>query len=173
MDRILDRISETFAFLGGMVIVIMMIMITIDAIGRKFGLPVPGGLEFSEAMMVAIVYLSLMAVQRHRENVFVSIATNRLSRRATALLDVVTAILALALFAIFTWIALEKALDAYSIREYRVAAITVPIWPFRFIIPFGLALLCIEMVATVARAWRSFRSGGGEPDSAATAAGAG
>jgi TRAP-type C4-dicarboxylate transport system permease small subunit len=171
MDRILDRISDVSAFLGGMVIVIMMAMITIDAIGRKFGFPVPGGLEFSEAMMVAIVYLSLMAVQRHRENVFVSIATRKLSRRTTALIDTMTSILALGLFAIFTWIALEKALDAYSIGEYRVAAITVPIWPFRFIVPFGLALLCIEMIATVVRHWREFLSGGGEPDPVATAAG--
>jgi TRAP-type C4-dicarboxylate transport system permease small subunit len=166
MNRILDRIAETSAFLSGMVIVVMMAMITIDAVGRKFGVPVPGGLEFSEAMMAAIVYLALMAVQRHRENVFVSIATRKLSRRATALLDTVTSVLALALFAVFTWIAFEKALDAYSIREYRVAAIRVPIWPFRFVIPFGLALLCIEMVATVARDWRSF-GGAGEPEPAA------
>jgi len=171
MDRILDRIAETSAFLSGMVIVVMMVMITGDAVGRKFGFPVPGGLEFSEAMMVAIVYLSLMAVQRHRENVFVSIATHKLSRRATALLDTVTSFLALVLFAIFTWIALEKALEAFSIREYRVAAITVPIWPFRFFIPFGLGLLCLQMAATVVQNWRSFRSGGGEPDPVAPVGG--
>jgi TRAP-type C4-dicarboxylate transport system permease small subunit len=165
MDRVLDRISETSAFLSGMVIVVMMAMITVDAVGRKFGFPVPGGLEFSEAMMVAIVYLSLMAVQRHRENVFVSIATHKLSRRATALLDTANSLLALALFAIFTWIALQKALDAYSIGEYRVAAITVPIWPFRFFIPFGLSLLSVQMVVTVVRDWRLFR-GAVEPDPA-------
>lgn len=170
MDRILDRIAETSAFLSGMVIVIMMTMITIDAVGRKFGVPVPGGLEFSEAMMAAIVYLSLMAVQRHRENVFVSIATRKLSRRATALLDTVTSVLALALFAIFAWIAFEKALDAYSIREYRVAAIAVTIWPFRFVIPFGLALLCVQMVATVIQDWRAFM-GAVELEDPATPAG--
>jgi TRAP-type C4-dicarboxylate transport system permease small subunit len=172
MDRVLDRISETSAFLSGMVIVVMMVMITIDAVGRKFGFPVPGGLEFSEAMMVAIVYLSLMAVQHHRENVFVSIGTHKLSRRANALLDTTTSLLALALFAVFTWIAMQKALDAYSMREYRVAAIKVPIWPFRFVIPFGLALLCVQMVVTVVQDWRSFRGGGdGEREPAAPVGG--
>lgn len=173
MGRVLDRISEASSFVSGLVIVVMMAMITIDAIGRKFGLPVPGGLEFSEAMMVAIVYLSLMAVQRHRENVFVSIATHRLSPRAIALLDTVTAVLILVLLLIFTWIAYERALDAFSIREYRVAAITVPIWPFRFVIPLGLALMCIEMVATVVQNWRVFRGELVVPDPPTPAAGGG
>lgn len=155
MDKLLERISETSAFLSGMVIVIMMAMITVDAVGRKFGFPVPGGLELSEAMMVVIVYLSLMAVQRRRENVFVSIATNKLSQRGTAMLDTMNSVLALALLVIFTWIAFEKAMGAFSIREYRVAAITVPIWPFRFFIPLGLGLLCVQMVATVVQDWRS------------------
>jgi TRAP-type C4-dicarboxylate transport system permease small subunit len=159
MDRALERISEAAAFLGGMVIVIMMVMITVEAVGRKFGMPVPGGLELSEAMMVAIVYLSLMAVQRHRENVSVSIATQRLSRRTTALLDTLGAVMALALMAIFAWIGFGKAMDAYSIREYRVAAINVPIWPFRFFVPLGLALLCIQLIATAMQDWRSFRRG--------------
>ncbi len=154
LDRLMERVSTATVVLSGLVIVLMMVMITVDAIGRKLGYPVPGGLELSEAFMVACVYLALMSVQRHRENVFVSIASSGLSPRTQALLDAVTAVLALALFLVFTWVAVGKAWDAFLQREFRIATIMVPIWPFRWLIPVGLALLCAQLVATAVEEWR-------------------
>lgn len=157
IDRILDRLATATALLSGFVIVIMMAMITVDALGRKLGHPVPGGLELSEAMMVATVYLALMSVQRGRENVFVSLVTHNLSPRTQARLDVLAAILALAVFAVLAWIAFGRAWDATLAREYRIAAIEVPIWPFRWFIPLGLVLLCVQLLADAVRDWRASR----------------
>jgi TRAP-type C4-dicarboxylate transport system permease small subunit len=154
LDRFLERISSATVVLSGLVIVLMMVMITGDAIGRKLGYPVPGGLELSEAFMVACVYLALMSVQRNRENVLVSIASSGLSPRRQALLDAATAVAALALFLVFTWVAVGKAWDATLQREFRIAAIMVPIWPFRWLIPIGLALLCVQLAATAVEEWR-------------------
>ena len=162
IERILDVLAATSAFVSGAVIVFMMFLVTVDAIGRKFGSPVPGGLEFSEAMMVIVVYLALMAVQRNRENVFVSIATHRLSGRSQARLDALGSAMGFAVFAIFMWVALEKALDAFQSKEFRIAAIAVPVWPFRWFIPVGLALLCVQLLADFVRDWTASRPAQGD-----------
>lgn len=154
MDRILKNISTVSAMASGIVLLIMMVMITVDAVGRKLGHPVPGGLELSEAMMVVTVYLALASVQYHRENVFVSIATHRASPRTKAVLDVAASLVALALFAWLAWIGWVRAMDAFAMGEYRIAAVRVPIWPFRFAIPLGLILLCIQLAATAVQDWR-------------------
>lgn len=155
IDAVLGAISTVAAVISGMVIFVMMVMVTLDAIGRKFLVTVPGALEFSEAMMVAVVFLALIAVQRYRENVFVGIATRNLPPRGKALLDAIHATVAIVMFGIFAWIGFERAIDSWEIREFRIATIMVPIWPFRWFIPFGLVLLCLQLAAT---AFEDFRS---------------
>lgn len=157
IDRTLNRISTVTAMISGATLLILMVMITVDAVGRKLGYPLPGSLELSEAMMVIIVYLALFAVQYHRENVFVSIVTHQLSERKQALLDMFAALIGVALFALLAWMGWLRAMDAYRMGEYRVAAIIVPIWPFRFAIPLGLSLLCVQLMVTAIQDWRRTR----------------
>lgn len=162
MNRVLERASHFFALISGLVVVVMMVMITVDAIGRKFGYPVPGGLELSEAMMALVIYLALMGVQYHRENVFISIATEPASERTKAVLDAIGSLLGLGLFAVFAWYSWLKALDAYELGEFRVATVDVPIWPFRFAVPIGLALLCVQLAVSAIQDLRGARPKRGE-----------
>jgi TRAP-type C4-dicarboxylate transport system permease small subunit len=101
-------------------------------------------------------------VQRNRENVFVSIVTRSLSPRTQCLLDAIAALLALTVFAILMGIAFGRAWEAYLAREFRIAAIQVPIWPFRWLIPLGLALLCLQLLANVIQDWRASRPSRGD-----------
>lgn len=146
--RVIERLATVMALAGGFVVVGLMVLITADALGRKLVKPVPGALEFSEAAMVAAVFLPLMYVQRQREHVFVSVVTQGLPVRVQALLDAVAAFMGVALFGLMTWLAFDKAWEAWTIGEYRVAVIPVPIWPFRWLIPLGTGLLCLQLVLT-------------------------
>lgn len=148
-QRVIERLATMMALVGGFVVVGLMVLITADALGRKLVKPVPGALEFSEAAMVAAVFLPLMYVQMRREHVFVSVVTQALPVRIQALLDAIAALMGVALFGLMTWLALDKAWEAWTIGEYRVAVIPVPIWPFRWLIPLGTGLLCLQLVLTV------------------------
>ncbi|HXH13691.1 MAG TPA: TRAP transporter small permease [Alphaproteobacteria bacterium] len=145
--RVIERLATVMALAGGFVVGLM-VLITADALGRKLVKPVPGALEFSEAAMVAAVFLPLMYVQMRREHVFVSVVTQGLPVRVQALLDAVAALVGVALFGLMTWLACDKAWEAWTIGEYRVAVIPVPIWPFRWLIPLGTGLLCLQLVLT-------------------------
>ena len=147
-NRALEILAEWLALAGGFVVIILMVMITLDALGRKTFGALPGALEFSEALMVPAVFLPLMFVQLKREHVFVSVATMLLPVRTQAFLDGVAAVVGILIFAYLTWLSLDKAVDSWIVGEYRVAIISVPIWPFRWIIPLGMALLVVQLALT-------------------------
>jgi TRAP-type C4-dicarboxylate transport system permease small subunit len=147
-NRAIEVLAEGLALIGGMVIVILMTMISLDALGRKTFGALPGALEFSEALMAPAVFLPLMFVQMKRENVFVGAATLWLSPRAQSVLDGIAAVVGIGVFGFLTWLALNSALASFAIREYRVAIVDVPIWPFRWMIPIGTGFLVFQLVLT-------------------------
>lgn len=144
----LEVLAEWMALIGGFVVFLLMFMVAIDAIGRKLWTALPGALEFSEALMVPAVFLPLMFIQMKREHVFVSAATTQLPIRKQALLDGIAALVGVVVFGLLTWLALDKAYQAWVVGEYRVALISVPIWPFRWLIPLGTGLMVFQLLLT-------------------------
>jgi TRAP-type mannitol/chloroaromatic compound transport system permease small subunit len=147
-NRAIETLAEWLALIGGFVVIILMFMESLDALGRKTFGALPGALEFSEALMVPAVFLPLMFVQMKREHVFVGVVTLGLPLRTQAFLDGAAAVVGVLIFALLTWLGIDKALDATAVWEYRIAVISVPIWPFRWMIPLGTGLLVFQLVLT-------------------------
>jgi TRAP-type mannitol/chloroaromatic compound transport system permease small subunit len=158
-SQALEALAEWLALMGGFVIFILMLMVGLDALGRKSFGALPGALEFSEALMVPAVFLPLMFVQMKREHVFVGIATLGLPVRHQAFLDGVAAVVGVFIFVLLTWLGSLKAIDATKVWEYRVAIISVPIWPFRWMIPLGTGLMVLQLILTASHEFaRAFGS---------------
>ena len=147
-NRALDALAEWMALIGGFVVFLLMLMVAIDAIGRKVASALPGALEFSEALMIPSVFLPLMFVQMKREHVYVGVVTMGLSVRTQSFIDAMAALIGVVLFGFLTWLAVEKAIQSTAVWEYRIAVMAVPIWPFRWIIPLGTGLLVLQLVLT-------------------------
>lgn len=163
-NRMLERLAVGMNMAGGFVVLVLMLIMTADALGRKSLGALPGALEFTEALMVGAVFLPQMYVQRHREHVLVTVVTDWLPRRARFTIDGLAALLGLVIFLLLTWLAVGKAWDAWLVKEYRVAMITVPIWPFRWLIPLGTGFLCLQLVLTIIQDFgKALRPAGFEP----------
>ncbi len=146
--KAIEALAEWLALVGGFVVVVLMFMEALDALGRKTFGALPGALEFSEALMVPAVFLPLMFVQLKREHVFVGVVTLGFPLRVQAFMDGAAALVGALIFVLLTWLGVQKALDATAVWEYRVAIISVPIWPFRWMIPLGTGLLVLQLVLT-------------------------
>ena len=49
------------------------------------------------------------------------------------------------------------ALDMAKIGEYALGAVKVPIWPMRFVVPFGMVLFAVQLMVDLTddlRAWK-------------------
>jgi TRAP-type C4-dicarboxylate transport system permease small subunit len=160
-NKTLETLAEWMALAGGFVVFLLMLMVAADAIGRKIWSAVPGALEFSETLMVPAVFLPLMFVQMKREHVFVGVVTDHLRPQTRAWLNGIAAVVGIVVFGFLTWLAFDKALQATIVGEYRVAVISVPIWPFRWFIPLGTGLMVFQLALM---AYEEFRHAmGGEP----------
>ena len=144
--RVVETLSTIGAVAGGGGIVILMLLATAGAIGRKFGQPVPDVLEASETIMFASVFLGMAYVALRRGHINVTMFTQRLSLRAQTILDAGVLLLAAAVFALLTWSSWGLAWKLFLIREVRLGAFPWPIWPFRFLFVLGMGMIALQLI---------------------------
>ena len=144
--RFVETLSKTGAVAGGSGIVILMLLATAGAIGRKLGHPVPCGLEASETIMFASVFLGMAYVALQDGHINVTLFTQRLSIRTQTILDTVVLLLSAAVFGLLTWSSWGLAWKWFLIREVRLGAFPWPIWPFRFLFVVGMGLIALQLI---------------------------
>ncbi len=141
--------SNTLAYFGGVFIVLMMLHIVADVLGRElFGRPIDGTLEtVAFYYMVAVTFFPLAFVSHGEGHITVELFTRGLPRRRLAGLEVVVGLACLAFVVLFvyqTWIA---ALDSFETGEmWETSDDLITIWPSRFALPIGAALMGIYMI---------------------------
>ena len=86
LRRLLGRLANALAFLGGIAVVLMMLHICADVIAKYvFNSPIPGTLEIvSNYYMVATVFLPLALVERKNAHIAVEILSQHLPTRGQA-----------------------------------------------------------------------------------------
>ena len=144
--RFVETLSKTGAVAGGSGIVILMLLATAGAIGRKLGHPVPCSLEASETIMFASVFLGMAYVALQGGHINVTLFTQRLSTRTQTILDTVVLLLSAAVFGLLTWSSWGLAWKWFLIREVRLGAFPWPIWPFRFLFVVGIGLIALQLI---------------------------
>jgi TRAP-type C4-dicarboxylate transport system permease small subunit len=147
--RFVKKLSKTGAVVGGSGIVILMLVATAGAIGRKLGHPVPCSLEASETIMFASVFLGMAYVALQGGHINVTLFTQRLSNRTQAILDTVVLLMSAAVFGLLTWSSWGLAWKWFLIREVRLGAFPWPIWPFRFLFVVGMGLIALQLISSV------------------------
>ena len=155
--RFVETLSKTGAVAGGSGIVILMLLATAGAIGRKLGHPVPCSLEASETIMFASVFLGMAYVALQDGHINVTLFTQRLSIRTQTILDTVVLLLSAAVFGLLTWSSWGLAWKWFLIREVRLGAFPWPIWPFRFLFVVGMGLIALQLIFSavnlIRKAW--------------------
>jgi TRAP-type C4-dicarboxylate transport system permease small subunit len=162
-SRVVETFSRIGAVVGGAGIVILMLLATAGAIGRKFGKPVPDVLEACETIMFASVFLGMAYVALQRGHINVTMFTQRLSLRAQTILDVGVLLLAAAVFALLTWSSWRLAWKWFLIREVRLGVFPWPIWPFRFLFVLGIGMIALQLIFSAVTLFSKAPGREGEP----------
>jgi TRAP-type C4-dicarboxylate transport system permease small subunit len=156
--RHLDRLVGAAAWIAGVMTVFMMLLVTADVAGRAlFNHPIAGTVEIASAYcMTALAFLPLALITRERGHVVVGLFTARMKPRWRTLLDGIVAVVTLIYTATFTWRAIEIAIRKTGIREANEAGIgLVEIWPARWLVVAGFALMTLSVFVLM---WRDLRA---------------
>jgi len=137
----------------------MMFGNVVDVILREaFNKPIAGIIELSELAVVMITFLGLAYTQLQRGHVRVEVLLSRFSDRTQSRMNIIDLLLALAFFALLTYVSGQLAMKSVLIREIRYGLIPFPIWPAKIMVPVGTFLLCLQLGVHLFREVELYRS---------------
>ncbi|MEQ8717996.1 MAG: TRAP transporter small permease [Acidimicrobiales bacterium] len=152
------------AWISGLMILLMMGLVVAEVVLRKyFNTTLKGTIEYSEILLVFIVFGAIAHAQQIGGHVKTELVTSRLPPRIGGYVRAVGLVIVAALLIWMTQATLARGLDSMESGESRVGVKEVPIWPARLAIPVGLFFLALETLFT---AWDALRvAHGHEPPS--------
>lgn len=160
-ELIWQRLVDSLAVLGTVLIGLLMLLICVDIVARNsMGASLPLISELGALTVVMIVYLQLATTIRAdrlaRTEIFLEVFRQsypRLGATLTALFDAIGA----AMIGLMAWSTIRIFEKDFASGEFiGVPGIaTIPTWPFRILILLGLAVASVEFLLRALSALRS------------------
>lgn len=160
IDRLLRWIDAAAAaggaaasvFLGAIVV-----LITLEIVLRSgFHTSTLVADEYSAYFFVAVVMLGLPIALRDGAHIRITLVSGRLPEAGQRWLDIFVHLLALALCGFALYHATMMAYDAYALDMQADSISETPIFLPQIVIPLGLLLFALQLLAGLARRFRSF-----------------
>jgi TRAP-type C4-dicarboxylate transport system permease small subunit len=101
--KVFDWLSGKMLLLGGILLVAMMALTCVDVVGRMFGYPVFGTYELISFMAALVVAVALPDTHTNKMHIGVELLTTRFSTRTQYIIELITNLVALILFAVVAW----------------------------------------------------------------------
>jgi TRAP-type C4-dicarboxylate transport system permease small subunit len=147
VSKIVERLAVIVLLIGGLGMLFSMFLGVADIVGTQVLLiPVPGPRELTESTMVLIVFGALAYAQIRRAHIRVELVYFQMPPRVRAVMDVITDLAAIAFYALILQQAIGEAQYSLKINEATVGLIRFPLWPARFILAAGCALMILQLV---------------------------
>jgi TRAP-type C4-dicarboxylate transport system permease small subunit len=144
---VVERLAFAVLLIGGLGMLISMFLGVADVVGTQIlNVPVPGPRELTESTMVVIVFGALTYAQIRRAHIRVELIYLRTPPRMQAALDVLADLCGIVFFGLLLWQAINEAIYSWQIDEATVGLIRFPLYPARFVLAAGTALLVAQLV---------------------------
>lgn len=147
-------IGRSTAFVGGALLVLMMLQIGVDVVLRALGgHPLPGTVEIvSNYYMVGVSFLPVAFAELHRRHIEATVFTDLLPRRGQHMLQVLAALLSFAVYALLAW---QTGREAWK-QTARGAFVEsgqdiIPVWQAYWILPIAFLLMLAVLALRLAK----------------------
>ena len=166
LRALLSHLALGLLLLGAVGMIVSMFLGVADTVGTKFfGLPVPGTLEVTESTMVLIVFGALAYTQERRSHIRVELLYVNVRPRAQSFMDVLTHLVAFVYFALLAWQGAGELAYSWEIREATMGTVRFPLYPARFLLLLGVALLLLRLAIDIVQDIGRLRRGEPPPAS--------
>jgi TRAP-type mannitol/chloroaromatic compound transport system permease small subunit len=137
--------SRAMARVTGVLIIVIMIAVVIDAVLRGIlGIAIWGVLEVGVLLLLALIYLGLPATQANRENFRVSIFAERFPPWVDRIVTWLLLAVQIAVLGILCWTSWRSSIYSFNRDEVSFGIVQIPLWPSRAMVSIGLSLLIIQ-----------------------------
>jgi TRAP-type C4-dicarboxylate transport system permease small subunit len=154
MKKAINRLSLGLSRFSGLALVVLMVTMVADAVGRKLVGTLPGAYETAMALMVLVMFLPQGHAEMNRSHVAVDILTSRFPKKTQAVISFFSALLGIAVFGLLTYLGWGQAWRSTLEQEMWPGFIEYPFWPFRWGVPLGAGVLTLELFNTAIHEFR-------------------
>jgi TRAP-type C4-dicarboxylate transport system permease small subunit len=153
LDHAIERVSYVGVYISGVMALLMACLATYGVLRRyAFSDPEKYSYEISIMFLVTGVVFALPYIQRVGRNLRVDFIVNRLPAGVQAiLLEIVFPILALFYVVPLTWKSWENSWYALQVGERSYSAWAPLLGPIKVMVPIGVGLLCLVLLAQLCR----------------------
>lgn len=148
VNRLIYKLVDWVKHLGGVALVGMMTITTLDVITRYFGHPIFGAVELVSFM--ATILLACAMPMTHVENghVGVDLVVRLLSKRSQALIDTITGCLSLGLFSLICW---QCVLYAQTMKKTGEVSMSLqfPNYIFVYVVAVAFGVLGLAVLPQI------------------------
>ncbi len=145
IQKKIQRLTYCVSAVSMFVLIPMMLLTATDVVARTvFNKPVSGAVETSSYMMVTVILLGIAYTHQVGGHPNVSILVSRLPFRLGAFVEVIVALLCLAITFIIVWRGWVVARS--DVGRIVSDVLRIPQFPFRMLVPLGGGLLFLEFL---------------------------
>lgn len=148
MNQVLIKIEGIACYVAGACVVVMMVLVTVDALGRYF-FASPLRFQFELTTHYLMVAASLLGFAwGKRQGAFIKLtgAGRLLGTTGRNWLAAFNNIIAAVLFALATWYSAERAWSAFQAGDTYFGVIDWPVWLAEILVPIGCGLLTLRLL---------------------------
>jgi TRAP-type mannitol/chloroaromatic compound transport system permease small subunit len=145
IDRLTDVVGACTSWIA---LVIVLLMATNVLLRYAFSVGTVWAQELEWHLLVPLILFGMSYALRHGEHVRVDIVYSRFSHRAKSMVDLVSALLVIAVSVLIIWFSLHYVQQSFVIDEGSPDPGGIPHrYLIKGLIPFGFALLTLQGVA--------------------------
>lgn len=149
-----SEISQGFAKVTGLLIIVMMLGVVVDAVLRGLaGVAIWGVLELSVLLLLTLIYFGIPATQALRENFRVSIFADALPPKIGNFIAWLLLVLQIAVIGMLVWFTWRAAIWSFTREEVSIGLVEIPLWPSRSMVALGLTLFLLQTLMSAIEFW--------------------
>ena len=154
LDKLLriERINTWTAAISSWSLLAMTLFVAFEVVSRYvFNKPTIWAWDVNVQLMMMLLMLGMAEAYRRDVHVRVDVVTSHLSPRQRAWIEVALAPVFFFVTVLLVWSCWEYFLDSYQRREDASTIFAPPLWPIKFTLPLGGALLLLQGLVKLVR----------------------
>ncbi len=144
--RVTSRFSKTLNWIGGGVLVFMMLLTVADVILRYLKRPILGTYELVSFLGAVVIAFALPLTSWEKGHVAVDILFEFYPKAKKNVLDAITRLMGILFFVILSWNLIGMGASLYKTGEGTLT-LQLPLYPIAFVLGFSCVVQCLILVA--------------------------
>ena len=163
VDRFFLKIESFMSFLGGVVIFLIVMISTVNILGRwLFSMPVNGYIDWIEQFMAFFAFLGIAYTQREGGHIRMDMVVSKLKGRFFYITELFTTTIILFLTLVLIYGSSLHFLRAYNIGDTSLD-IDLPTWPAKLVVPVALTFLAFRLIIQIWAYIRAIKNNDSDP----------